>query len=176
MGRKSSITQLDPQIREAVDKAVREDRATIDQIVALVDDLGGEASRSAVGRYVKNARQQMEKYRQAQEVAKVWVGKLEHEPASDVGRLLSEMLRTVAFQTISNFDESEDGASAGELMFIARSIKELAQADKLSAEREIRIRREFAKEAADAVEKQATAAGMTRDTVSAIKREILGLA
>lgn len=176
MGRKSSITQLDPKIRAAVDKAVRDGRATIDELVELIEAHGAEASRSAVGRYVKSARQQMERYRQAQEVAKVWVGKLEHDPESDVGRLLSEMLRTVAFQTIADFDEGEKGASAGELMFIAKAIKELASADKISADREIIIRREFAKQAASKVEESATAAGMTAETISAIKREILGLA
>jgi hypothetical protein len=82
----------------------------------------------------------------------------------------------VAFQTISNFDEAEDGASAGELMFIAKAIKELAQADKLTADREINIRREFAKKAADAVGQSAAVSGMTKETIQAIKREILGLA
>lgn len=176
MGRKSSIKKLDPRIREAIDAAIRDGRATIDELVELIERHGGEASRSAVGRYVKNANQQMEKFRQAKEIAKVWVGKIEEDPDGDMGRMLSEMLRTVAWQTIGNFDEDEKGASAGELMFVAKAIKELAQADKISADREIIIRREFAKQAAAKVEESATAAGMSADTVATIKREILGLA
>jgi hypothetical protein len=176
MGRKSTIKKLDPRIREAVDAAIRDGRATIDELVELIERHGGEASRSAVGRYVKNTKAQMEKFRQAKEIAKVWVGKIDEDPDGDVGRLISEMLRTVAFQTISNFDDSEEGASAGELMFIAKAIKELAQADKLSADREINIRREFAKKAAEAIENSEAVSGMTRKTVDAIKREILGLA
>lgn len=176
MGRKSSIKKLDPRVRDAVDAAVRDGRATIDDIVQLIEQHGGEASRSAVGRYVKNAKQQMEKFRQAKEIAKVWVGKFDEDPDGDVGRLLSEMLRTVAFQTISGFDDTEDGASAGEVMFIAKAIKELAQADKISADREIQIRREVAKQAAATVEQAATAAGYSADTIAGIKKEILGIA
>ncbi|MDP3612732.1 MAG: DUF3486 family protein, partial [Rubrivivax sp.] len=61
--RPSSITQLDPKIKEAVDTAVREGRTSIDQLVELINSLGGEASRSAVGRYVKTANERMEEYR-----------------------------------------------------------------------------------------------------------------
>jgi len=86
------------------------------------------------------------------------------------------MLRTVAFQTIGDFDDKDGGASSQELMFIAKAIKELASADKISADRALLVRKEFAKEAAAVVEKAATSSGMTASTVAQIKREILGLA
>lgn len=173
MGRQSSIKELDPRIREAVDKAVREDRATLDDIVALINDMGGEASRSAVGRYVKNAKQQMERFREAQQVAKVWVGKLEEDPESDVGRLLSEMLRTVAFQTLGTMD---DTTQAGDIMFLAKAIKELASADKISVDRELKIRQEVAKKAADKAANIAKKSGMSEEVIQQIRREALGVA
>src|SRR5437868_3267674 len=86
--RPSSITQLDPSIKEAVDTAIREGRLTIEQIVALIKDKGGDVSRSAAGRYVKNAKERMEDYRQAQQVAAVWVDKLGKEPEGDIGRMV----------------------------------------------------------------------------------------
>ena len=81
MARRSSVAKLDPRIRESVDRAIRENRATIDDIVDKLDGIMGEdaPSRSAVGRYVKGAREQMQRYREAQEMAKVWVGKLEDD-------------------------------------------------------------------------------------------------
>ena len=176
MGRKSSIKKLDPRIRDAVDGAIRDGRATIDDLVELIEQHGGEASRSAVGRYVKNANQQMEKFRQAKEISKVWVGKIEEDPDGDMGRMLSEMLRTVAWQTIGNFDENEEGATAGELMFIAKAIKELASADKLSADRQLKIRQEVAKQAAAVVDKATEKRGLTKETRDEIRREILGIA
>jgi len=176
MGRKSTVKQLDKRIRAEVDSAIREGRATIDDLVDLIQAAGADVSRSAMGRYKHNAEKQMEKYRQAQEVAKVWIGKFEDDPDGDVGRLLAEMLRTVAFQTIGDFDDKDGGASSQELMFIAKAIKELASADKISADRALLVRKEFAKEAAAVVEKAATSSGMTASTVAQIKREILGLA
>lgn len=176
MGRKSSIEQLDPRIKEAVDRLVREGRATIDDIVEAIDALGGEASRSAVGRYVRNARAQMDRYRQAQEVAKVWVGKLEENPEGDVGRLLSEMLRTIAFQTMAGMGEDEELApNPGEIMFLAKAIKELASADKLSADRALKIREQALRQAASQAEKIVRSKGMSAEAASEIRREILGV-
>jgi hypothetical protein len=175
VGRKSSITQLDPRVREAVDRLVRDGRASIDEIVDAIEGLGGAASRSAVGRYVKSARDQMERYRQAQEVAKVWVGKLEEEPESDVGRLLTEMLRTVAFQTIGQLGD-QDEVNPGAVMFLARAIKDMASADKLAAERELKVRQEVTRQAAEHAAKIARKGGMSRETVAEIRREILGMA
>jgi hypothetical protein len=131
MARKSSIKELDPRIREAVDQAIREGRATIDDIVALIAQLGGEVSRSAVGRYKQRAENQMQKYREAQEVAKVWIGKLQADPEGDIGRLLAEMLRTVAFQSIGDME----AASPMDMMLLAKALKDMAGADKLTAER-----------------------------------------
>ncbi len=172
MAKKSSIVELDPRIREAVDTAIREGRATIDEIVALVTGLGGEVSRSAVGRYKQRAELQMQKYREAQEVAKVWIGKLQQDPEGDIGRLLAEMLRTVAFQSIGEMD----AATPMDMMFLARALKELASADKLTAERILKVRQESIREAADKAASVAKAKGLSADTVAELRKEILGVA
>jgi hypothetical protein len=182
MPRRSSIVRLDPRVREAVDRLVREDRATIDQIVAAIEDLGADVSRSSVGRYVKGAREQLEKYRRAQEVAKVWIARMGEEPDGDVGRLLAEMLRTVAFQTISSLDDaSEEGApSPGDIFFLAKSIRELAAADKTTADRELKVRDAVRKETERklaGLEKQAGKgkAGLDMATLKRVREEVYGL-
>lgn len=172
MGRKSAITRLDPRIREAVDGAIREGRATIEDIVGLIREMGGQASASSVGRYKQNAEAQMARYREAQEIARVWVGKLQADPEGDVGRLLAEMLRTTAFQTLGGM---EAGAPQ-DVMFLAKALKDLASADKLTAERILKVRREMAQEAAEKAATVAKAKGLTRETVEELRRELLGLA
>lgn len=154
MPRQSTVKAMSQEARQALDQMVRENRATIDQIRDRLLELEGEEapSRSAIGRYVKSAQEQMERYRQAQEVAKVWVGKLEEEPDGDVGRLLSEMLRTVAFSTMGQMGENENEADPKDISYLARTIKDLASADKISAERELRIRKETAEKAAQKME------------------------
>jgi hypothetical protein len=172
MARKSSIKELDPRIREAVDQAIREGRATIDDIVALIAQLGGEVSRSAVGRYKQRAENQMQKYREAQEVAKVWIGKLQADPEGDIGRLLAEMLRTVAFQSIGDME----AASPMDMMLLAKALKDMAGADKLTAERILKVRQDAAREAAEKVSAVGKAKGLSAETVAELRREILGVA
>lgn len=172
--RPSNITKLDPAIKQAVDTAVREGRATIDEIVLLVEGLGGEASRSSVGRYVKNARERMEDYRQATQVAAVWVDKLGKEPEGDVGRMLLEMLRVVAFKTIGELDQ----ASPEDLMFLGKALKDFAGADKLAVDKAINLRKLIAVEAAKVatdVAKTAKKAGLSDETVEMIRSKILGI-
>lgn len=172
MARKSSIVQMDPRIRAAVDAAIREGRATIADIVAIVDELGGVVSKSAVGRYKQQAEAQMARYREAQEVAKVWIGKLQADPEGDVGRLLAEMLRTTAFQTLGDIE----AGSPQDVMFLAKALKDLASADKLTADRILLVRREAAKDAAEKVSSVGKAKGLSAETVEALRKEILGVA
>ena len=150
MGRKSTVRQLDDRIRQAVDRLIREDKATIDQIVDRLEDMLGQdaPSRSAVGRYVKGTREQMKRYREAQELATVWVGKLEEEPGGDVGRLLSEMLRTVAFQQLAGAGDGGAEVSTKEVALLAGALRDLNTADKMSLDRELKIRQLVAKQAA----------------------------
>ncbi|WIX31238.1 DUF3486 family protein [Salinicola sp. JS01] len=175
MARRSSVTKLDPRIRESVDRAIREGRATIDDIVDQLDGIMGEdaPSRSAVGRYVKGAREQMQRYREAQEMAKVWVGKLEDDPNSDIGRLLSEMLRTVAFQQLATAGDEDAEVSTKDVAFLAGALKDLASADKVSMERELKIRSEVAKAAAARAEKAARRQGISNEGVASLRAAIM---
>lgn len=170
----STIQQLAPSIKEAVDTAVREGRATIDEIVQLIAGMGGDASRSAVGRYVKNARERMEDYRQATQVAAVWVDKLGSEPEGDVGRMLLEMLRVVAFKTIGDIQE----AGPEDLMLLSKAMKDISSADKLIVDREINLRKLIqakAEKVAAEVATTAKKAGMSAETVDLIRSQILGI-
>jgi hypothetical protein len=172
--RKSTINKLDPRIQDAVNSAIKENRASIDDIVGLITSMGGEASRSAVGRYVKTQGEQLAKYREAQEVAKVWVDKLGKEPDGDVGRLIIEMLRVVSFQTLSNMESAEPE----DLMLLGNAIKNIAQADKLMVDKEFNVRKLVqaqAVKAAEEVTKTARKAGMSAATVDLIRAQILGI-
>ena len=173
--RPSNITKLDPAIKGAVDAAVREGRATIDEIVSLVESLGGDASRSSVGRYVKNARERMEDYRQATQIAAVWVDKLGKEPEGDVGRMLLEMLRVVAFKTIGDIET----ASPEDLMFLGKAIKDFASADKLAVDKAINIRKLIqarAEKVAGEIATEAKKIGASEDTIKAWREKVLGVA
>lgn len=178
MARKSSIQQLDPRLQDALNGLLREGRYTLDEILAKLAELNAGAapvSRSALGRYAQRAEEQMQRYREAQEVAKVWVDKLETEPNGDVARLIPEMLRSVAFQTLGSIGDREESADAQEVMFLAKAVKDLASADKLTTERILTIRQEVAKKAAVEAVKQAKASGLSDEAADLIRQKILGV-
>ena len=172
MGRKSTIKQLDKRVREAVDAAVREDRATIDEIVALVQELGGEASRSAVGRYVKRTKDAMQHFRQAQALAKTWAEKIPEN--GDVAALSRQLLSTAAFRAAADLQDGEK-VEGKEVMLMARALKDIAAAAKTDAEARAKIRAEVAEQAAAAVDKATAKRGLTQETRDEIRREILGI-
>ena len=180
MGRKSTVAALPKELVEACNGLIR-DGCTIDQILQALQTLGADVSRSAVGRYVKSARESMDKYRQAQEVAKVWVDKLEAEPSGDVGRLLPEMLRVVAFQTLTNMGESDASVGAMDVMLLAKALKDIAGTQKTNIDTELLMRkvREETKAKADAaaaeVEQLTRNAGMSEELVSSLRARSWGV-
>lgn len=151
MGRRSSLRRLDGRIREAVDAAIAEGRATIDELVALIAAHGGTASRSAVGRYKKTMEDSLRRYREAQEVAGHWVRQFRVDPDGDVGRLLAEMLKTLAFQSLAGTEEL-DGRS---LFFLARAVKDLADIDRIKAGAAAQTRAAIRQQVGAAIEKMA---------------------
>ncbi len=175
MGRRSSITQLPAELREAVDTAVREGRATIEELTALINAHGVAVSKSAVGRYMKRANDQMQRFRQAQEIAKVWIGKIETDPHGDVGRLLSEMLKTVAFQVAGDMGDESAKASAQDVMFLTSALRNIGTFDKVRMEHILKIRQETAAEAAKAAASAGKSRGLTPETIAYIRSEIYGI-
>jgi hypothetical protein len=173
----SSIALLDPAIKAEVDRAIREDRATIADIVALIKGMGADASKSAVGRYKQSAEKQMETYRQAQEVAKVWVQQIGDAPEGDVGRLVVELVRMLAFRSVSAMGDAEEPLGPEDLMFLSKAMKDLASADKTAVDREINrqaLQRQV-KAAAESVTKVAKQNGLTAEAVQTIRAQILGI-
>ena len=92
-----------------------------------------------------------------------------------MARLLPEMLRSVAFQTLGLIGDREDGGDAQEVMFLAKAMKDLASTDKLTADRILMIRQEVAKRAATEAVKQAKASGLSDEAADLIRQKILGV-
>jgi len=176
MGRQSTVSALPKALVQACNGLIR-DGHTIGDILAALHALGADVSRSAVGRYVKSARESMERYRQAQEAAKVWVDKFGAEPDGDVGRLLPEMLRAVAYRTLDSLNESDKPAKTSDVMLLSKALRDMAGTAKtgIEVEKQLRAIRAELKAAANDVEAQARQAGLSADTVQQIKQRILGV-
>jgi len=183
MGRRSSIEQLPKELADLCHRLIRDGR-TIHEITDALNGLDADVSKSAVGRYVKGARAQMEHYREAQAVAGQWVSQLSEDPGSDVSALLAEMLKTVAFRTIADIG-SEDGPlgkdgkparpKAMDIMLLAKSIRDMEASTKASMERREKIERQALERQAKAAEKVAKKQGMSSEHWAQLRAQFLGI-
>lgn len=176
MGRHSSIQRLDPRIREAVDALIRDGADTIEEIVATIRAMGGQASTSAVQRYRAKAEEALPAFRASQEIAKVWAAKIEEGGSSDVSRLASQVLGSVAFSTAQGMLASGEAMPANEVMFLAKALDHISRADKTNLDRDLRIRKEVAAEALKRVESGGRKASVTAEQLAIIRQEVYGLA
>ena len=172
MGTVSTIKRLDPRIKEAVDTAIRDGRATINEIVALVEEMGGGVSRSAVGRYKQSVEEAMETFRASQEMAKVWVEKLGEEPQTDSARLAAQILSAVAAHTAREAMNSGEAMPAGELMLAAKALDHIGRFQKSNLDTALKARKEFAAEAAEVVERTAKQQGVSKEGINAIREAL----
>lgn len=186
MGRKSSIDQLDPRLRDELDRLIRDRRFTIDAILAHMQQMGAPLKRSAIGDYKKRSEERLARYREAQEVAGTWVRSLGESPDSKTGQLLAELLKTVAFRTLADMQDSDAGAEPEELMLLARALKDMAGAQKTDLEFRTKLRAEFNAEvaaraaaAAEAVVESAKATagqqGLTAQAAENLRALVLGI-
>jgi hypothetical protein len=171
---RSKIERLDPRLKEAINGKIR-DGHTIDDILAHVAALGADISRSSLGRYKQKMEAQLRRYREAQEVAGAWVRKLGEDPGSDVGRLIAEMLKTVAFQQLAEMGDRDAAAEPRDIMFLGKALKDIASADKLSLDREERLTKAALAAAAKAAESVARERGLSDDDAALIRAKILGV-
>ena len=144
MGRKSSINRLPLPVRKSIDAALKGGQFTLDEILSSIRDQFGEEvapSRSALGRYSQRFEDVGKRLRESREVAQVWADRLGNEPQGDVGKLVMELLRTLAFDVTLSLSEGEAEISAGDLNKLALAIQRLEAAGKWNLQREQAMRK-----------------------------------
>ncbi|HDZ3756559.1 TPA: DUF3486 family protein [Vibrio cholerae] len=187
--RKSKVELLPIDIRNTLNVFIRSGNMTqkdiLEAVNQMIDDAGlgddAKLSRTGFNRYAKRMEDMGQRLRQSREVAEVWVSKLGEAPTSDVGKLLQEFVRTMAFDTSMKMMEQSDGEDGevispkalGQLALVVQRIETAAMT---SMKREKEIRAAFAAEAAEAAEKIVKQAGISADTATDIKNQILGIA
>lgn len=184
---KSKIQQLPDDIRSQLAAMLRSGSMSQKDVLAEINQLILESglppeeqiSRTGLNRFAKRMEEAGSRMAQAREVAEVWTAKLGQAPTSEVGKLLQEFVRTMAFETsmkMMDASEGEDGKmidpkSLGQLALV---IQRVEQAAMTSQKVEKEIRSAFAAEVAAKTEKIVRQAGLTAETAADIKRMILG--
>ena len=186
--RPSSIDGLPEQAREALHAWLRDPGITQKEVAArtnaLLEELGlpQRVTRQAVNRYDLRMREVGEKLRQSRQVSEAWIAKLGSAPGGKLGHLVTEMLRTLAFDIALQLENAElDPESLPGVVDAAAKVSLMAQrlerSSEINVRRERQIKREAAEEMAAKVNKE-TKAGrkMSPERVREIVREIYGAA
>ena len=184
MSKPSKIDRLPEDMREKLNAFLRDPGITqleaTRRINLLLQEIGHpeKLNKSGVNRYSLKMEKIGQRLRQSREVAKMWIGKLGAEPQGEVGKLLNEMVRNLAFEAAMNVAEGDDPIEPKMLKDLALAVQRLEKASKDNVETERKIREESKKEAAQAVEKEAKRQGASAATIDklreAIMREIAG--
>lgn len=185
MGRRSSIEQLPQELADLCHRMIREGR-TIQQITDKLNELDADVSMSAVGRYTKSAREQMKRYRDAQQVAGMWVEQIGENSKGDVATLCGQMLTGIAHATLDQIaqqqmtDEEPGGKPAKpmkpmDLMLLAKALESMESTSKRSMERRERIERQVLERQANAAEKVAAKQGMSAEHWAQLRAQFLGI-
>lgn len=182
MGAQSSIAQLAPDLLELLQELLRDPRITQLDATRQINELltrQGEPplSKSAVNRYSVKMDKIGAKLTQSRAIADMWIGKLGNEPQGQVGQLLNEVVRNLAFDTAIKLSESDEDIVEPRLIKdLAQAIRDLEKAASDNEKRVSDIRKQAREEAAKQAVATAKAAGVTAETVERIRRDVLGMA
>lgn len=191
MARKGTIDRLGPEVRDAIGRLLDEG-CTLDQILAQLENMSVEVSRSSLGRYTQKLAAAGEKLRRSRTVAEALVRKFGDQPESKTARLNIELLHGA----ILDLFMAEDGADAAEddgdkrkksaglgdpmgAMLLAKALEALTKASRHDVEFLERAEKRAAdrarKDAAKSAEAAAREKGLSAETIAAIKANILGV-
>lgn len=183
----SSIEKLPPDILEKLHELLRDPRVTqLDatrRINEVLADNGHEerVSKSSLNRYSQRMEQAGERLRHSRQVAEMWIAKLGSQPQGQLGHLVNEMLRTLAFESTLKLQEGilteEDLPGViDNLKHLSLAMQRLEKATSDNVKREQELRKQLAAEAAEKAETTLVSQGISADSIAQIKRDILGIA
>lgn len=183
-GRASKVDLLPPEIKSTLTMMLRDKQFSQSRILEEINDIVRDAglddkyrlSRSGLNRYSKKMETMSARIREGREMAEIWTRQFGEAPKSDIGKMLLEFIKQMAFETTMNIGEDGKGADPAILNQLALVAQRVEQAEMLSYKREQAIRKEVAQQAADTAEQVVIEAGLSADTVKNIKQQILGIA
>ena len=182
-GRLSSINLLPPEADKIVAWAAQELRELkrtqadihfeFNERLYEIDPEIEPISASAFNRHAIRLMQIMRRIEDTREIANVLTERLEPGQTDDLTIMVAETIKTLVFELLNKGGEA--GFSPKAAMEMASALKSAAGAQKISADRRLKLEAELATKVDDAVETVAKVAGISHETAEAIKAEILGV-
>ncbi|WP_124303583.1 phage protein Gp27 family protein [Pseudomonas chlororaphis] len=181
MAGKSSINRLPPMVKAYIQKLLREDRMTLDDMLADIQSRFPNEkapSRSALGRFKQGFDLLTEKTRQHREQAEAFVGAFGEDASDKTGALLVEAISTLAYQAAMGAHEKDD-VTTKEVAELARAAKNTMQARTLSIKERQAIEKaaqeRLIQEQQGKLDDLGKSGALTPDTLQRIRQEVYGL-
>ena len=186
MGRKSTISRLDPEIKAYIEAMLATGSQTLDELISDLRErfpaaaqTGNLPSRSAVGRYGQKLERRLSAIRASTEAAKIIQSQAgDNDDARS--EALTALIQTELFEAILNLQESDDpdmdpGERVGMLSSAAKNIATLTRSSFGLKVFQAQVRERIQAAAAN-VEKIAKKGGLSAESSAELRREILGIA
>ena len=180
MGRKSSVSRLEPAARKHLEKLLREDRLTLDELLAEMREKfpTADVSRSGIHRYKASFGELVGRMREIETAAGALVDELGDGVGDKAGSLLAQAVTTLATNAALNAHESEK-VSIKEVSELARAARAAMQARTMSMkereEIEEHARRKLLAEQQANLQKIAKSQGMSQEHLDFWIKDFLGV-
>ena len=182
-GRASKIDLLPKSIQDELHALLRSKKHTQLDIVDAVNDLieaeglddDLKLSRSGLNRYASRMEGVGARIREARAVSEQWINQLGTTPEGDVSKILIEMVRTIAFDSVMKLSTEDEPMHPKLIKDLAIGIEKLEKAASENQKRDFEIRKQMATEAAQAVDTVAREQGLSPETIAMITNKILGV-
>lgn len=182
MGRKSTIHKLPTDVRSHIERRLREDQLTLDELLDDIrqhfPDTDDTPSRSALGRYKQSFGEMVGRMREQDQMARLLVSELGENPDERAGALMVQAVTTLtSHATFAALEQPETDIDT--VRHLARAAKDVLQARKVSLEERREIEREararLLQEQNENLQKVATAQGLSEDQVQFWREKFLGI-
>lgn len=111
----SKVSQLPPEVVEAVNKLLVTPGVTYDQVVAWLEEKGHQVSRASVGRYGKDFMGRLERMREIRDKARAIVEDNADRPSTEMAEAATDMAMALIMETLTTLDDLE-GQKVTELL------------------------------------------------------------
>lgn len=185
MGRKSTISRLDPEIKAYIEAMLATGSQTLDELIADLRErfpaavhAGSLPSRAAVHRYGQKLDRKLSAIRASTEAALIIQAQTGDDGDARSGALTA-LIQTELFEALMDLKEADDedvdaGERVGILSNAAKNIATLTRSSVALKQFQSKVR-DATRAAASAVEKTIKKAGLSDETVAEIKARILGI-
>lgn len=180
MARKSSVDKLPEDVRSHIERALRENRLTLDELITDLQQTfpaSEKPSRSALGRYRQQFDVMVERMREQETMSRLLVSELGENPDDRAGALMVQSLSVLVNSALADAQEDQELA-VDDIRKLARATKDAIQARSASLKErqaiEVAAREKLLAEQKEKLAAMPSKGGVTEETKQAI-REALGI-